>query len=499
VTAFERVLEAVERRGLRVRTCNAAQARAMVECPAHDDRRPSLSIRGADAKALLHCFAGCAPERVVEALGLEWRHCFDHDLTPGAAFDPGLRRNGRATVAQTGTTWEPADLGALLDGSELEQPPEWLRRSDGVALLYPGKIHTAFSEPEGCKGWVYLAAAAEFLASGEHVTLIDFEDTARVAVERLHALGVRDEVIRARLHYIRPEEPYDERGQHAIGPALAVSALVVLDGVTEALALDGIDMNSNVEVARWLASLPRRIAASGAAVVLLDHVVKDREARGRFAIGAQVKLSAADAAYRLEVVEPFARGRDGLVKVKVTKDRPGHIRRYAEGDRIADMRLFSDGSAVTVELDPPGEAGALLRPTGQMERVSRTLEQDPGLSKRAIRAAVSGRNDVIDLALELLIAEGYVEPRPDGRATAHRSLRPFREGEATGDRAHVPHRAPSVPEARSVATVPTCPPPIGGHGTRHGCEDALVDGSSCPDETERAEAELERLRAKGFA
>jgi hypothetical protein len=106
---------------------------------------------------------------------------------------------------------------------------------------------------------------------------------------------------------------------------------------------------------------------------------------------------------------------------------------------------------------------------------------------------------VIDLALELLIAEGYVEPRPDGRATAHHSLRPFREGEVTADRAHVPHRAPNVPEARSEATVPTCPPPIEGHGTRHGDQGTLRDGSSCPDEIERAEAELERLRAKGFA
>jgi hypothetical protein len=75
--------------------------------------------------------------------------------------------------------------------------------------------------------------------------------------------------------------------------------------------------------------------------------------------------------------------------MKVTKDRPGHIRQHAEGDRIADLHLASDGAAVKVALDPPGEAGAPLRPTGQMERVSRALEQDSGLSKRAIRAAVS--------------------------------------------------------------------------------------------------------------
>jgi hypothetical protein len=264
VTAFERVFEAVERNGLRIGNCNREQARAMVECPVHDDRRPSLSIRGADAKALLHCFAGCQPERVVEALGLEWRDCFDDDFNPGEAFNHGFRRNGRPAVVRTDTSWRPVAIDRLLSGAaDLEPPPGSLRRSDGVGLLYAGKVHSIFSEPEGCKGWLSLAAAAEYLAAGDNVTLLDFEDTPAVAVERLHALGVGDDLIRARFHYVCPDEPLDERGQRAIAPALAASALVVFDGVTEALALHGIDMNSNVEVARWLTSLPRRVAAAG--------------------------------------------------------------------------------------------------------------------------------------------------------------------------------------------------------------------------------------------
>jgi hypothetical protein len=44
-----------------------------VQCPAHDDRDPSLSVREApDGSVLLHCFAGCKTFDVLQALGLGW-------------------------------------------------------------------------------------------------------------------------------------------------------------------------------------------------------------------------------------------------------------------------------------------------------------------------------------------------------------------------------------------------------------------------------------------
>lgn len=39
-------------------------------CPAHDDRSPSLAIRDADGRLLVHCFAGCSTEAVLAAAGL---------------------------------------------------------------------------------------------------------------------------------------------------------------------------------------------------------------------------------------------------------------------------------------------------------------------------------------------------------------------------------------------------------------------------------------------
>ncbi|MHC2582663.1 hypothetical protein ACVI1J_005162 [Bradyrhizobium diazoefficiens] len=41
----------------------------MCRCPAHEDRRPSLAVRdGDDGRVLVHCFAGCHPLDVIDAL-----------------------------------------------------------------------------------------------------------------------------------------------------------------------------------------------------------------------------------------------------------------------------------------------------------------------------------------------------------------------------------------------------------------------------------------------
>lgn len=60
----------------------------VARCPAHADKSPSLSVaETGDGKVLLKCFAGCAADDVVGAIGLEMR-----DLFPESTLTKGERK-----------------------------------------------------------------------------------------------------------------------------------------------------------------------------------------------------------------------------------------------------------------------------------------------------------------------------------------------------------------------------------------------------------------------
>src|SRR5207249_3499838 len=136
---------------------------------------------------------------------------------------------------------------------------------------------------------------------------------------------------------------------------------------------------------------------------------------------------------------------------------------------VAVMCVRSTGDHVTVTLSPPTAESAeraAFRPTTLMERVSRALEEAPGLSKKAARAAVKGRAEYVDLALDLLIAEGFVEARRDRQATRHYVRRPYRsehdEQVSETDRVQgVRTVSNGVPDT-GAGTVSRVPAPTGG-------------------------------------
>ena len=60
-------------------------------CPAHEDKSPSLSVREvADNKILIHCFAECPINEILEALGLSLEDLFPEKLVPSQPIKRGV-------------------------------------------------------------------------------------------------------------------------------------------------------------------------------------------------------------------------------------------------------------------------------------------------------------------------------------------------------------------------------------------------------------------------
>lgn len=142
-------------------------------------------------------------------------------------------------------------------------------------------------------------------------------------------------------------------------------ALVVLDSFDPLLGLHGLDPNASADVDGFYRTVVEPLRTHGSAVVLLDHVAKARDTRGRFAIGSQRKIGAAEVALGFETVTPSARGRTGLARIITHKDRLGHLPR----PRAAELELRSDPDtgAVSWTLRAAQDAtGDTFRPTNLM-------------------------------------------------------------------------------------------------------------------------------------
>jgi AAA domain/DnaB-like helicase N terminal domain len=337
-----------------------------------------------------------------------------------------------ATTRLETTTWEPLPLDDVLAGRELDQAPTLMPRTDGHCLIYSGAVHALSGEPGSGKTWIALHAAKHELDQGNRVIVIDFEDRASRVIGRLLGIGAKPDHIRKQFSYIRPHRPLDDIAKAHLTQAITGHTLVILDGVTEAMSLHGLDLSSNPDVATFYTLLPRWIADHGPAVILIDHVVKDTDKQGRWAIGGQHKLAGLDGvAYLVKTIDPFGRGKKGTARIIIAKDRAGFVEEYALGRTAAEFHLDARTPDILhAALDAPSAMPTAddghLRPTTLMGRVATFLTLHPGASRTAIEEGVHGKGHYVRQALDCLIQEGYVEVE-DGprRAKFHRLVQLF--------------------------------------------------------------------------
>jgi len=233
------------------------------------------------------------------------------------------------------STWEPIDLGPWLRGEITQpQPSIGIHRSDGIQLIYPGREHAFVGETESGKTWLALGCVAAELCAGHHVVYIHYEEgDPGSTIERLTLLGVDPALITSRLRFIAPTRPIQTGWIDALlDPA---PALVIHDGVNEAMSLHGAD----IMAADGAASFRRRLVVpflrAGAASIACDHLPKDRDGRGRDAYGSVHKGNALDGArILLEPTASFGRRMRGVSFAFVTKDRPGQLRAHGRPSKL---------------------------------------------------------------------------------------------------------------------------------------------------------------------
>ncbi|MCV7505200.1 helicase RepA family protein [Micrococcus luteus] len=365
-----------------------------------------------------------------------------HDLNGADAAAYAWPADGAEAADAPVATWKPLDLAGYLNGTIKPAQARLMARTDGVHLLYPGHVHSVAGESESGKSMLMLAVVVETIAAGGRVLFIDYESDPATVVDRLVKMGANPSELADHLDYVQPQtDPVN-------GPYLEASAwsavkatryeLAVLDGVTEALSVSGVASIDNDEVTGWIRRVPRALARStGAAVVLVDHVTKSSEGRGRFAIGAQSKLSALDgAAFIVEPLAPLGVGMCGRLAVRVGKDRPGRIRGHGGAWRKSD-RTQAVAVAVIDSTDPARIVYTLEPPARDLSPEQAQAEAAEDLRRRIVEwirdrpspptfnditKAVSGSRDGIRGALDGLIAAGEVATVPGPRKSTLHTL-----------------------------------------------------------------------------
>lgn len=355
------------------------------------------------------------------------------ETDPLAALTRAQNAIGALAVdGESGSTLDIADVAALLATDLKPERALYLTRSDGLALLYAGKIHCLQAEPSSGKSWIAALAIAEVLELGGHAVCMDHEDTAVGWLGRLLAIGCKPAAIAARFHYLQPVGAHGPVERAQLNRLLddVNPDLVIIDGVGESLSRNGLSEDKADDILKWSDMLPRPIAATGATVLMIDHVAKDPEQRGRWARGSGAKLGAVDGAtYQVKVVQPFSRKKAGGVKLVIAKDRPGGV--GAIGDTAAVITIEPHGDGERVVLTVGTDTATLPatdrhKPTMVMAQIAHEIETATvRLTSTALRALIPQPHDrTFSEALARLISEGFVT-ESTRRPKTLRLVRPY--------------------------------------------------------------------------
>jgi hypothetical protein len=330
-------------------------------------------------------------------------------------------------VAPEEHSWQPRSLVDL--AANPPEPPTI------GGLLYPGERTVLSGETESMKTWLALILCKAEMELGMTVGWADVDAMGPGAMfDRLKLLGCEPSMIHSQFLYYQPHEMLDPAKIGEVAELVAARSvrMFVIDAFNPFLSMHGLEPNSTPDIDTFWRTIADPLSRAGAAPVLLDHVVKNAENRGKYSYGSERKASGAHVHLGFRLLEPLTKGGKGKTLLTVHKDRPGYLPRPTLGRLV----LESDGTLITFQIVPDHahDAGG-WRPSIMMEKGSRFLEnQDEPVSKNICEEHIGGKADARRKAIQFLIDDGYVRVI-EGPKNSHllSSVRAFREADLPPD------------------------------------------------------------------
>lgn len=322
------------------------------------------------------------------------------------------------------SSWATTDLTPYLDGTWSPPPPALLLRTDGQPLLYPGRTHSIYGEPESGKTWIGLLACAQAIKAQRHVLVVDLESDPGDLTFRLLLLGCPGWMIALYLHHVSPQSAPTEAMD---GPAFRATwygvqyAVVLIDALAGAMSLFGLDPKSDADVTTFYRGPMVSLTSSGACLIVVDHVIKDPDSRGRWSTGSERKVGALTGAaisVRSDRSQPFGVGRRGQSEVWLAKDRAGALRGIGgDPDRRTGMQQIGTfildsqavGTSAYVIPQPEAEESHADEVAQALaDKIVAAVQRSPGSTKSAIKVDVGGDKNRSTDAINRLIDDGIL-------------------------------------------------------------------------------------------
>ncbi|MFG3718257.1 AAA family ATPase [Streptomyces massasporeus] len=342
------------------------------------------------------------------------------------------------------SSWARIDPEAALESARSPREPEvgrFAKTADSPphGVFYQGCLNEIHGASESGKSWLALYVAAQELNSGHTVAYVDYEDDEGSVYRRLLLLGIsKDSLLGELFRYHRPNGPLSEAEKATFMQSAADAELVVFDGVTEGMSLEGLSPRDEADVAAWHAKTTKDLAHAGKCVIVIDHTPHESNRT----IGSQhKKATISGVSYEVEAVQPIGHGQHGLLRLRVAKDRPASVRRECapgkaprwRGDLVVNFSVEPGVVALWPATATDGAAGGegfdAEPPRKLLEAVWGFVEANPNCNTTSIRSGVRGRIEDKNAALDWLIRNGHIAEWKDGRSKRHRLQTPLPSSE----------------------------------------------------------------------